>query len=425
MLLSFRVTNHRSLRDEQQLLLTPQYADGNEGSESAVVPVAGIFGSNAAGKSNIVDALSYMQSMVFGSHRESEPDHGVERTPFALDGKSDNRPSVYVVDVLCDGVRYTYGFSVDDSRVREEWLYAYPRGRKRVVYERMDDRYHYGEHSPKPLEQVAELVDSNVLFLSVAARSRQEVVRPIYRWLTFALRIRRTPSGRFPSRSASINDEFIDPLTDILRAADTGIERIELKKRSPEEIALLESRYPDAPPEAKKALRAQWERGAPVFYHRGGESALALSDQSTGTQMLLQLAVPALGVLRRGGVYVVDELDSSLHTYLAAKLIELFREERTNPGGAQLLFTSHDAALLGRIRGAEVLSRDQIWFVEKSDNGSTSVYPLSDFRPRKGENRERRYLAGRYGAVPVIDDDLFVDALSSRSGEGGDGPEAC
>jgi AAA15 family ATPase/GTPase len=103
----------------------------------------------------------------------------------------------------------------------------------------------------------------------------------------------------------------------------------------------------------------------------------------------------------------VDELDSSLHPYLSARLIRLFADPSTNPRKAQLIFTSHDATLLGRIQGEEVLHRDRIWFTEKNEDGVTELFPLSDFEPAEGVDRERRYLAGRYGAVPVISDELF------------------
>jgi len=422
MLLSFRTANHRSLRTEQQLLMTPQYADGSpEGADWSAVPVAGVFGANAAGKSNVVDALDYMRSMVVGSHRESEPEAGVHRHPFALDRAAHTCASEFIVDLMLDGVRHTYGFTMDDTRVHEEWLYSYPKHHKRVIYERTEDAYTYGDSSPAAFRKLEELVDVNVLFLSVASRSRQEILHPIYRWFSNNLRIRPNHMSLF-NRPQPVDSEFLEPLTELLRAADTGIERLEVKKPDPEKIAALEEQYSDAPSEVMKALRRRLRRGELIFHHHGmpDSGTLTMSDQSRGTQALLNLAVPALKALHLGHTLVVDELDSSLHTYLSAKLIELFRELDTNRHGAQLIFTTHDAGLLGRVRGVEVLRRDHVWFVEKNDGGATELYSLSEFKPRSEENRERRYLAGRYGAVPQIDDDVFDVALAAREAASND-----
>jgi AAA15 family ATPase/GTPase len=101
-------------------------------------------------------------------------------------------------------------------------------------------------------------------------------------------------------------------------------------------------------------------------------------------------------------VLIVDELDASLHPELAAETIRMFYDRRLNTGGAQLLFSSHDVTMLGTTYGSPLLHRDQVWFTDKNDEGATELYPLADFKPRKGENVERGYLAGRYGAVPGL-----------------------
>jgi AAA15 family ATPase/GTPase len=135
---------------------------------------------------------------------------------------------------------------------------------------------------------------------------------------------------------------------------------------------------------------------------------LSWEDQSAGTRGWISLVSHALNALANGGLLVVDEVDASLHPHLTARLIQLFRDAETNTRNAQLLFTTHDATLLDE----DTLSRDEVWFVEKdADSGSTRLYPLTDFHPRKNENTEGRYLAGSYGAVPVLSDSAFRDAL--------------
>jgi AAA15 family ATPase/GTPase len=125
--------------------------------------------------------------------------------------------------------------------------------------------------------------------------------------------------------------------------------------------------------------------------------------------------------LQQGATLVVDEIDTSLHPELVARLVLMFQDDRMNPREAQLLFTTHDATLLGTAFGEEVLARDQVWFVEKDDSGASRIYPLSDFHPRKEGNRERRYLAGSYGAVPMLSDRKFAAAVHPQTAEGIDG----
>src|SRR5690242_6563565 len=131
MLRSFRVANHRSIRDEAELLLLPAYDKSSRG-----VPVVGIFGANASGKSNLLDALRWMQEAVRTSFAVWEPGTGVPRHHFRLAPAAAEQPSTFVVDVMIGEVRHTYGCVADSDRILAEWLYTYPLGKKRGIFER-------------------------------------------------------------------------------------------------------------------------------------------------------------------------------------------------------------------------------------------------------------------------------------------------
>lgn len=428
MLLSFRIANHRSIRWEQQLLFTPVYPVDRPADVAwdDAVPVLGIFGSNAAGKSNVIDALRYMRSMVVRSHKDAEPDAGVTRYPFRLDPEALAEPTRCVIDVSIRGIHYTYGFNVDDNRILDEWLYMHDKGRKRVLFEREGDDFAFEKSWQKDNEVylVRQITEPNALFLSVAARSRQEPVQPIYLW--FLRNLRFTPTER-PYRSTITTKMLSDPkerpqLLELLRAADLGIADIVVETLSPEDIF----KRLDSKPERSRLLGEVFESGEKEvrrlsFTHKGtkGDASLTLQEQSRGTRALLELAGPVLQALTAGAVFVVDEVDGSLHPLLAARIIGLFQDPATNPRGAQLLFTTNEVALIGSLQGEEVLKRDQIWFVEKDESGATNLFPLSDFHPRRVENRERRYLGGSYGAVPFVPEDSFISALASREGAEG------
>jgi uncharacterized protein len=123
-----------------------------------------------------------------------------------------------------------------------------------------------------------------------------------------------------------------------------------------------------------------------------------LNQESDGTQRMLELLGPIYDVLQEGSVLVMDEFDTSLHAYITRELVQLFNNPRTNPGHAQLVFTTHDTSLLD----PTLLRRDQIWFTAKDASGETDLYSLEDFSPRKGEALQKGYLVGRYGAIPVL-----------------------
>ncbi len=454
MLLSFRVENHKSIREEQQLLLTPVYDDARpQEADWEAATVAGVFGANASGKSNLLDALSFMRDTVRWSMSRNEPGSGIQRHPFKLSADAREEPSTFVVDLVIDGVRHTYGFGVDDEQAVEEWLYSYPRQRKRVVFERDGQEFSFGDQASGKLRQVKEITGRNVLFLTVAARASNAEVEPVYRWFSESLAF---ASERSPERPAwlhggAASEERMAALGRLLKSADTGIEAVELHEQSSgagpgtatskavlaaEERSRLWARRQSSQEQrddpgsgvvhlAEGSGKSSYvafladlirERTTLLFHHRGEESATPLlwEEESLGTRAFTTIGFDAQRALEAGGVLVVDEIDASLHPYLSAKVISLFQDEEHNPEGAQLVFTSHDAALLGRVRGEEVLKRDHIWFVDKDDRGQTSLYPLSDFKPRGDDNRARRYLTGRYGAVPDVDDELFRDALRRR-----------
>ncbi|QVQ51750.1 ATP-binding protein [Spiractinospora alimapuensis] len=426
MLLRFRVTNHKSLRDEQHLVLTPSEQQGDElppPGEARALPVVGIFGPNASGKSNVVRALWDMKERVLrGNHRfpqEPEPVVPLPRWPFRLDAEARASASTYVVDLLLDEQRCTYGFSVTDEAVVEEWLYSYSaNNQKTVIFHRRGDDISEGTVR-SVIEDVIEF-ESNALVMEVFADIRPGLIvgddlgalNPVLDWFGRDLSMSSPSMLYSPAVPApyQLDDDSLRRLSAILRAADTGIERVSIKKER-----IVSERGEDR-------VMPRW-----LFYHYGGDESDPLQEweQSQGIRALLRLAFSVLRVLRgRGKALVVDEIDVGLHTALSARLIELFQSPETNPLNAQLIFTSHDPLLLGVIRGRVVLEQDQIWFTEKDAGGATELYPYSGYGDDDAGARVKRYLAGRFGATPFLDDDLFLAALAEReSDESNDAPD--
>lgn len=418
-LLQFRVANHRSLRDEQELSFIADRALDDPrllhpaGVDEAVLPVCTLYGANASGKSNVLDALGYMRHAVISSHRLWERT-GIRRQPFALRSRPEV-PSSYIVNMVIEGVRYEYGFSLDDQAIQEEWLYAWPSGRKQEWFSRELQAFDFGRHLPGENKAIAALTRANSLFLSAAAQNNHAALGPIFDWFRARLRttVRRSSWNnmtllwwkQFLGGESAMDDatkKVRQDVLSLLRTADLGIDDF----RVTEEIVHWEG-DDEEPPSVESVLRIG-------FSHAGSDAGhwLDVSAESTGTRSLVGLCPVLLPVLNSGGILVIDELNA-LHPMLALALVQLF--QRNNPRGAQLLFNTHDSSLLGNlVSDPPPLRRDQIWFTEKDQEGATKLYPLTDFTPRKEENLQRGYLQGRYGAVP------FIGSLGSALESGGE-----
>ena len=422
MLIEFRVENHRSIRDEQVLTMEagrvgdsadsrPRHALGH--SES-LLAVAGLYGANASGKSNVLAALAFMRVAVLESYRIWLPDEGVPRDPFAWGSKRSD-PSLFEVTVLVDEIRYEYGFSVSDECFLEEWLYAWPHGHKQIWFERDGSSFKFGDNLKGENKLIEGVTRANALFLSAAVQLKHEQLQPIFSWFRQLQAINMdwrhapiyaTPPPEFwlrfmlddvsgartgPSMpEVAQKDSLVASFRTLLRNADIGIVDFRVEQTERDESG----RRPRGQSRSQVLLRHQFT----------SEAWLPLEQESNGTQTLFRIALPMLYSVREGGTILIDELEASLHPTLAQQIVRQFNDATTNPHNAQLIFTTHDTNLLGTIVGDPVLRRDQVWLTEKDTEGATVLYPLTDYIPRKAENLERGYLQGRYGAIPFLGD---------------------
>jgi len=425
MLIEFRVANHRSLRDEQVLTMEagrvgdetdprPRHVPGHS---ERLLTVAGLYGANASGKSNVLAALSFMREAVTMSHRVWSPNKGehrgplVPRDPFAW-GPKKSEPSLFEATFLLDGVRYQYGFQVSDREFLEEWLYAWPSGKKQTWFERENQVFKFGENLKGENKVIVEVTRPNASFLSSAAQHNHPQLAPVFAWFA-SYEVINLPGRRYPydllysppelvwrlakeasERRLSEEGELPKPLLEcvltFLKKVDTGIVNVRVEGTVSSDDGLFRN-----PPSLFLRHQSDWD-----------DAWLPLAEESNGTQTLFNMALPILLVLHNGGVLLVDELERSLHPALARKIIHQFNDPVANPKNAQIIFTTHDTNLLGTTLGEPALRRDQVWLTEKDTEGATVLYPLTDYKPRKAENVERGYLQGRYGAVPFLGDFL-------------------
>lgn len=389
-----------------------------------VLPAAGIFGANASGKSTVLRAMADMRAVVIGSFRQGDRQSKIHRHPFLLHKGGAERPSRFDVDLVLKGVRWQYGFEIDDQRVLDEYAYYYPKGRQALVLRRDGGgRLEFGPTFRSSGHTLARLARSNALLLSVAGAASDDStgksleitssIGPLYSWFRNSLRLmeRRNMEPRIAvtaDRARSL--EARDDVLALLQAADLGIADMEIFKPDldPKAAELLKRAFRiieghgDTPREGQEEKIVIGELVRLKHMGRDGPVVIDPEHESQGTLVWVSLIGPVLEALERGATVLLDELDASLHPHLAQRLIGLFQDPYTNPNCAQLVFSAHDVTILGD-SAQRTLGRDQIWFAEKEGDGTTALYPLADFRPKGDEAIGRRYLQGRYGGVPVLD----------------------
>jgi len=415
MLIEFKVQNYRSIRSEQTMSMVAgsytEHLDSNT-AESGVSELGRLlrssvlYGANAAGKTNVLRALQFMQTVVVTSAANT-PSRAYRYDPFKFDANNRGAPSSFEVAFLQNGTRYEYGFSLDEERIHSEWLieYAHPRGR--TIFERDYDpksqtyEWKLGTFLKGQRTVWRDATRPNALFLSTAVQLNSEQLLPVFEWFQKRLVVIVGVTALNPSLTLQLLDQpdGKPTLLPFLQVADRDISDISISRESVPQGSVI---FPGA------AIIEQVQ-GEPMprlvkvsLSHSVGSNAepvaLDLADESNGTQILFRTAGALLNVFANGEVLLFDEIETSLHPLLIRYLVQRFNSSVTNKNNAQLVFSTHNTFLLEQ----DVFRRDQIWFVEKATDGGSRLYPLSDFKPRNDEVLERWYMRGKYGALPTL-----------------------
>ncbi|MDR1266575.1 MAG: AAA family ATPase [Propionibacteriaceae bacterium] len=430
MLIRFEVENFRSIAREAELSMVAVDDDRDEAVPvellgQSLLKVAGIYGPNASGKSNVVAALIWLRDAVATSLWSW--DEGIPFDPFAF-GSGPTEPSRFVLEMTVDGVRFEYNLEVGAERVISEELYHYPKKIRRKLFERNEGGVLF-QRGLGRLSGTKELLTDKTLVMSIAPRFEEPLVTAFARQVR-SIQIlgqvpppRRRPFGRrraySSGRASTVRwfeehpDEPNQPnlfqsqpdsapgqenhrikALSLLRMADLGIDNVRIDDEEVQVAGTSETKI-------RRNLR---------LMHRVSNASAPLDyeEESVGTQTWFQLIGPMLEALSSGSLVVFDELDASLHPTLSAELIRIFHRRNTNPLGAQLLFTSHDTSLLNH------LNRDEVWLTDKGADGVTALGSLAEFageRVRKSLNLESGYLHGRFGALPQVGQLEFLRAL--------------
>lgn len=374
-LTNFFSINEKITLDLQAANIQPKEArvlDGNTfkvGNERLLKTVA-IYGANASGKSNIIKAVKAAVDMILDSHNYNEGD-SFGFKPFKF-GRNDI-PSEFYIRFIVNGIEHEYSFSCTRDEIITESLYYYPKGRKALIFSRDErkaggkkEKYEFTTVIRRPMD-VASNTSRKTLFLSRASQMDREKAKEIYRWFNEQLVF------SYRGNASVATDRFLgdnkDAVLRVLKAADSDIVEFTYKD---EELTTFHRRNPSLPFDFN-------------------------TEESEGTKILFRIMLTVMDVVRNNKVMFLDEVETSLHTRLVEYLINLFHNSRS----AQLVFTTHNTHLLDMTR----FRKDQIFFVNKRDDGSSDLYSLFDYKDfREKMDLEKAYLQGRFDAVPYVNE---------------------
>jgi AAA15 family ATPase/GTPase len=423
MLLEFTIGNFKSFGEKATLSLEAANDDTlEEANLSApqtsgvrLVKSAGIYGANAGGKSNFIEAMTLFRHLILTSSKESQLGQPIPVKPFRLNSESAKAPTFFEAIFLKNGVRYRYGFEATTEAVISEWLFS-QRGsiRETCLFTR-----EAGNIKPRPLfkegNALQERTRPNALFLSVVAQFNGPISGEVVNFIDQFRTISGAQWSQYIGYTAGLlNHEYYGKaIRELVRLADTGIADLirqdvtkedflqSLPKEMPSQLRDLIAQASSAPTVLKTIHQRFDSKGDPA----GTVEFDMVSEESAGTRQFLAFAGPFLNTLHEGAVLAVDELDASLHPLLTKQLLGLFNSS-ANLRSAQLIFATHDLSLLN----PKKLRRDQIWFVEKDELGASTLFSLDEIKGvRKDANFEKEYLLGQFGGVPRVGDFQKVD----------------
>ena len=409
MLLEFSVKNMFSIKDKITINMEASNIDGNEEnifkteSGKRILKTMLFTGPNASGKSNLFRAFSTFVWMVRNS---SVIDHTipVRRNPFKMTSGSEMEESSIDIKVLINDIKYEYGYSFDNQKIKTEYLYYYPNNKIIKIFERTNSvEYKFREENKKILNDIKEKTSQNKLFLSTSSVWNFELVKPIYEFIVSNINvtfdIKELQGGAFLRYLA--DPKLKEKALIILKQADINICDFKITKRvlSNEEKMQFPEQIRSLMPEEVNTFQM-----SVILKYNDSKYEVDFTEESEGTKIIIVLLPFILNSMESGNLIVLDELDRSLHPEITKYLITLYNDSDFNKNGAQLIFNTHDSNLLD----LDIFRRDQINFVEKdSKSGATKVISLREYSPRTIENIEKNYLNGRYGGFPNINYNPF------------------
>lgn len=431
MLIEFKISNYRSIGEEQILSLVPdtKKSDSKEniitkGKYMALNAIA-LYGSNASGKSNLLLSMSLLDKLVHLSARSASTTK-LPYDPFLLRKGWEKKPIKFEITFIINKDRYRYGLEFFQDKIVSEWLFKKSIGREVDLFLRKGDTIDTSsalKANSKIIDAAIEATKSNALFLSTCDMFNIKEAKTIFQWFkNFNMIDGLNTEDEIRSTVHLWSDKsFQKRIIEYMTKLNFGIVGIDISMKDFDSAELPTFLNDDTRNKLIQELTGK--KSFSVFathktYSSSGEETKDVltwklgERESAGTNKAFHLSGPILWALVNGGVLIIDEIEAKLHPIMTLETINLFLNKETNPNNAQLIFATHDTNLLSYSK----LRRDQIYFSEKNKWESTEIYSLSDFvyidknnksilkKERPDTDKEKRYFEGRYGAIPILTD---------------------
>lgn len=449
MLIRFKVSNFLSFDNMQEISMISgktriKEEHVQDSGDVKLLKFSALFGANASGKSSLLKAINFAQSIILRGLQFSSNMY------CKISSGNKEKITTFDFEIKLDNKYYSYGFDVLllNNSIKAEWLYELKaNGEERKIFVReinqeiyLNQEYFTDATALDRLKIYAMDIQTqdNVLFLTVMNKNKNNlyqdqennivIFKKIYEWFEQVLVV-IPPEGKMIDDSYYASEENLEKITEIVSKFGTGISRCKIEPIKQEELAtrippqilsdvikFTEQNYMNASKQGMKKVKANsflrvnnelyiFEKSelesieikTIKFEHMNNDGEYSFSEESDGTRRILDL-IEILLNNKTNKVYFIDELDRCLHPQLTYKFIEEFlkNKERNN---IQLIVTTHESRLLN----FELLRRDEIWFANREKNGPTQLYSLEDYNERFDKKIDKAYLDGRYGGVPIFE----------------------
>jgi len=436
MIIRLSVENWMSFRDQTvfSMLATKERQHGERlpkigKYQARVLPVAAIYGGNASGKTNFFKALNFARFLIT---RGTHPESLIPIEPYRLDSQSSNCPTRFAFELLIDDVIYEFSFAVTRKAVLEEKLVQITSTREKVLYDRQGEKINFDDSLTNNLflKFAFQGTRSNQLFLTNSVSQKVNDFRPVYDWFKDNLEL-IAPDSRFQPFEQFLDEgqPLYATMNVMLPQLDTGILHL-----GSEEVPFANIPLPEA---IKLQIQEELTEGSTISIHSeplnerfvitrkngdlkakkmvtfhakddGSEVKFDIRQESDGSQRIIDLLPGILEVSAAASkkVYVIDEVDRSLHTLLTRRLLEAYLSQCSPASRSQLLFTTHDVLLMDQ----QLLRRDEMWVAERDASGVSSLCSFSEYHDvRYDKDLRKSYLQGRLGGIPRL---LLNDVIS-------------
>ncbi len=434
MLVEFSVSNYRSIGEEQILSLVPseqkEYLNNIiENGKYKALNAIGIYGNNASGKSNVLNAIELLDKLLYLSARSNSTTK-LPYQPFLLREGYELKPTKLEITFIIDENRYRFGLEYNKTKIVREWFYCKKATLMEVMlFERQGDIIDVSTEykgSPELINAAIEATRDNSLFISTSDMLNVAGAKLIFKWFDKLVSINGIETEREEITTVHLweNKEYRKKIKEYLMLLNLGIHNLDILIEDIDISKLLGDE--NTKKLIKEFSESQGFKTITVHqaYNKQGNPTTKLRSwdlddhESEGTKKAFHLSGPIIRTLSEGGVLVIDEIEAKMHPMMTINSINLFLNPATNPYGAQIIFATHDTNILTYCP----LRRDQINFVEKNNWEATEIYALSDFEYFNEQNKsehpdvdkEKRYFEGRYGAIPTLGS--FVEKLEKWYG---------